>query len=66
MWILVAQDIGIIDLLNCNLWHMVWYCVSHSHIVEGWKTQKYGWLQLQSEMQDHIGVDLSETFEYME
>ena len=32
--ILVAQDIVIIDLLNYNLWHIVWYCVSHSHIVK--------------------------------
>ena len=46
MWILTVQDITIIDLLNCNLWYMVWYCVRHRHIEEGWKTQKYGWLQL--------------------
>ena len=32
--ILVAWDIVIIDLLNYNLWHIVWYCVSHSHIVK--------------------------------
>ena len=44
--ILVAQDIVIIDLLNCDLWHMVWYCVSHSHIVEGWKTKKYGHISI--------------------
>ena len=51
-YILVAQHIVIIDLLNCHLLHMVRYCISHNHVAEDWRTKN---------MADYIGVDLNVT-----
>ena len=42
----ICSNIAIIDLLNCNLWCMVWYCVSHCFILEGWKTKEYGQISM--------------------